>query len=287
LASLLVEAQHGLPPCGEHGEVFICARKKRGRGEVWRERDAAGGDKGLEQVTAVAECEAGELGGGEWRLSGGVGLEEEDVGVGVQGGDDAGEERGGVVAVEEEDGGAAVGVGEELEDRGPAEAVGEDLRDAADGDEGEEAREGDDEVAELGVLVGPEAEQRGGGVEEAAHGEGGPSRGGAPGEELRLRGEEAAALREPGLVGAAGGESVVEVARGGGEGEEVAGAQVGGDQGEDVLRQGEDQIGAVAGELGGGHRDRKEGRGGEGSVWWGDCARSLACLSFFFLSPVY
>ena len=121
---------------------------------------------------------------------------------------------------------------------------GEVLRDGAGGDDEEEAR--DDEVAELGDLVGPEgAEKRRGGVEEAADGEGGAPGGGAPGEEVGRRGESAAALGEPGLVGGGAGERVAEAAGGSGEGEEVAGAEVRGDQGEDVLGEGEDEAAAV------------------------------------------
>jgi hypothetical protein len=59
--------------------------------------------------------------------------------------------------------------------------------------------------------VGPEVEQRGGGVEEAAYDGGGSSCSGVLGEKLRLRGEAVAALCEPGLVGATSGESIVEV----------------------------------------------------------------------------
>lgn len=49
-------------------------------------------------------------------------LEEECVGVGVDGGEEAGEEGAGVVAVEEEERGASIGVGEDFEDGGPEEA---------------------------------------------------------------------------------------------------------------------------------------------------------------------
>jgi len=156
-----VQAQHRLPPRREQREVLVGAREERGGDEVGRERDAAGGDEGVEQAAAVAEGEAWEVvrggGNGDGILTlVGLGLEEEDVGVGLEGGEAGREEVGGLVAVEEEDGGAAVGVGEELEDGGPSEARGEVLRDGAGGDDGEEARDGGDEVAELGVLVGPE-----------------------------------------------------------------------------------------------------------------------------------
>jgi hypothetical protein len=48
-------------------------------------------------------------------------------------------------------------------------------------------------------------------VEEAAYDGGGSSCSGVLGEKLRLRGEAVAVLCEPGLVGAASGESIVEV----------------------------------------------------------------------------
>jgi hypothetical protein len=83
------------------------------------------------------------------------------------------------------------------------------VRDGTSGDDREEARDGDDEVAELGVLVGPEPpEQRRGGVEQR------------PSEEVGRGREQAAAPREPGLVG--GGATTGER---GEEREEVAGVE--------------------------------------------------------------
>lgn len=199
-ARLAVQAQHGLPARGEQREVGVGAREERGSGDIGGEGEAGGGDEGVEEAAAVGEGEAGEVGGG----GGGVGLEEEGVGEGVEGGgEEAGEE--GVVggAVEEEEGGVAAVVGEELEDGGPEEARGELLGDGADGDEGEEAREGEDEVAELGVLVGPEAEERGGDAVAAGQGVGVERRGGGGcvrhrrWERLRGAGRHHAAVRRP------------------------------------------------------------------------------------------
>jgi hypothetical protein len=175
------------------------------------------------------------------------------------------------VAVEEEESGAAVGVGKELEDGRPAEARGELLRYGAGGDDGEEARDSSDEVAELGVLVRPEAEQRRGGVEEAADGEGGARGGGAPREQVRLRGQQAAALRQPRLVGR---ERAAEAAGRGGQREEVAGSEVRRDERQHVLREGEDEVGAVPGD--GEHRGDLGWVGG-----WG--AALFPPSDFFFL----
>lgn len=85
-----MQAQHGLPALGEQREVVVGAREERGVDEVGRQRDPAGGDEGVEQAAAVAEGEAGEAlwagggGGGSERIPGGVRLEEDDVGVGLE-----------------------------------------------------------------------------------------------------------------------------------------------------------------------------------------------------------
>jgi len=121
-------------------------------------------------------------------------------------------------------------------------------------------------------------------VEEAADGEGVARGGGAPGQEVRRGWQQAAALRQPRLVG---GERTAEAARRGGERQEVAGTEVRRDERQHVLRQREDEVGAVpAG--GGEHRGDRGGRGrGRGR---GSCsARSdflfLARPPRYFLSP--
>lgn len=112
-------------------------------------------------------------------------LEEEEIAIGVDRFEESGVEVVGVVlAAVEEEGHGAVGFGGDLEDWGPQEGAGVDaggaelLGDDAAGDDGEESEHDEDDIAELGILVDPDAEEGEGGVEEAAEGsvggEGGP-----------------------------------------------------------------------------------------------------------------
>lgn len=188
----------------------------------------------------------------------GIDLKEEEIAIGVDRFEETWVEVVGIVlpAVEEE-GHGTVESGGDLEDGGPEEGAGVDaggaelLGEDAAGDEGEEAEHDEYDIAELGVLVDPDAEEGAGGEEEAAEGAVGGEKGPPFGEVAR--GEEAGggALDEPELVGEGEG---AEGAAAEAEAAEVAGEEGGREDGKDVVRQREQQlratrIGVVAGRL--------------------------------------